>query len=84
MLTLSDMATEYFEGEWHVPTADGPEPWAVVTYTEEPSPETGCVGWCWWALGQMGDAPTYEAAKLKAETWIRARMNGMPASGRWA
>ena len=32
----------------------------------------------------MGDAPTYEDAKRKAETWIQARINGMPASGRWA
>jgi hypothetical protein len=30
MLTPADMATEYFEGEWRVPTSDGPEPWAAV------------------------------------------------------
>jgi len=81
---LGEVATEFFEGEWHFPKADGPEPWAVITYTDEPSPETGCVGWCWWALGRMGDAPTYEEAKRKAETWVQARIEGMPASGRWA
>ena len=35
-----------FEGR-----AEGPEPWAVITRTDEPSPETGHVGWCWWAMG---------------------------------
>jgi hypothetical protein len=29
---------------------------------DEPSPETGDEGWCWWAMGSMGEAPTYEAA----------------------
>ena len=28
-------------------------PAAVVTYSEEPSPETGHVGWMWWALGAV-------------------------------
>jgi hypothetical protein len=69
---LDDVPTEYFEGEWHFAKADGPEPWAVITYAEEPSPETGCVGWCWWALGHMGDAPSYEEAKRKAEALIAA------------
>jgi hypothetical protein len=59
---LKTLPTEYFEGEWRLPTADGAEPWAVVTYAEEPSPETGHVGWCWWAPGEMGDAPTYDSA----------------------
>lgn len=81
---LGEVPTEFFEGEWHFPKADGPKPWAVITYADEPSPETGDVGWCWWALGMAGDAPTYEDAKRKAETWIQARINGMPASGRWA
>lgn len=44
---------------------------AVITYdSEEPSPETGHVGWCWWALGKMGDAPTREAACAAAEAEI--------------
>lgn len=83
MFELSGMATEYFEGEWLVPTADGPEPWALVTYAEEPSPETGHVGWCWWARGVMGDAESYEDAKRQAVHAL-ARRAGMPESGRWA
>lgn len=75
MLTISDMATEFFEGEWHVPAAEGPAPWAVIVYTDEPSPETGHVGWCWWALGAMGDAPTYEAACTAAVAEIQRRMD---------
>ena len=80
---LCEVPTEFVEGEWNWPTDDS-DPAAVVTYSEEPSPETGHVGWCWWALGWMGDAPTYEDAKRKAETWVHARINGMPPSGRWA
>jgi hypothetical protein len=70
---LVGLPTEYFEGEWHFPKAEGPEPWAVITYADEPSPETGHVGWCWWALGAMGDAPTYEAARDAAEAEIQRR-----------
>jgi len=69
--------TEFFEGEWHFPKADGPEPWAVITYTQEPSPETGHVGWCWWAMGAMGDAPTYEAARDAAVAEIQRRMDNI-------
>ena len=83
-LLLHELPTEFFEGEWRFPTADGPEPWAVITYADEPSPETGHVGWCWWALGQMGDAPTYEEAKRKAEAQIQARINSAPVTGRRA
>lgn len=61
-MNVDEVPTEFFEGEWRFPQAEGPGPWAVVTYTHEPSPETGHVGWCWWAQGAMGDAPTYEAA----------------------
>lgn len=71
----NEVPTEFFEGEWHCPKADGPEPWAVITYTCEPSPETGCVGWCWWAMGSMGDAPTYEAARDAAVAEIQRRMD---------
>lgn len=56
------LPTEYHEGEWHFAKPGNPEPWAVVTFTDEPSPETGHEGWCWWAMGSMGEAPTYEAA----------------------
>jgi len=58
---LGEVPTEFVEGAWCWPTDDS-DPAAVVTYSEEPSPETGHVGWMWWALGAMGDAPTYEAA----------------------
>jgi hypothetical protein len=72
MTIASVMGTEYFDGAWHVPDADGPEPLAVVTYTDEPSPETGHVGWCWWALGKMGDADSYDDARGRAESSLRA------------
>ena len=72
---LGEVPTEFFEGEWHFPKADGPEPWAVITYTDEPSPETGHVGWCWWAMGSMGDAPSYEAARDAAVAEIQRRMD---------
>ncbi len=57
----AEVPTEYVDGAWRWPEHDS-DPAAVVTYTTEPSPETGHVGWCWWARGAMGDAPTYEAA----------------------
>lgn len=66
--------TEFVEGVWRFP-AEGSEPSAVVVYTEEPSPETGHVGWCWWALGRMGEAPTYEAACAVAVAEIQRRMD---------
>jgi hypothetical protein len=72
---LGEVPTEFFEGEWHFPRADGPEPWAVITLADEPSPETGHVGWCWWAMGSMGDAPSYEAARAAAEAEIQRRMD---------
>ena len=53
---LGEVPTELVNGEWCFPQTEGPEPSAVITYTDEPSPETGDVGWCWWALGDMGDA----------------------------
>lgn len=67
---LRPAPTEFFEGDWYVAgaaAADGPEPWAIVTYASEPSPETGHVGWCWWALGKMGDSPSYEQARTAAQ-----------------
>lgn len=73
---LRGLATEYVEGEWIVPTADCPEPAAVVTYASEPSPETGHVGWCWWALGRMGESASYEEAKAAAEAVVRRVIDG--------
>lgn len=69
--TIAEVPTEYIEGEWRFEEADGAEPAAVITHTTEPSPETGHVGWCWWALGRMGDAPSYEAAKAAAEAVVQ-------------
>lgn len=65
-MKIDRLATEFFDGEWRIPSADGPSPWAVVTFTDEPSPETGHVGWQWWALGSMGEASSYEQACEKA------------------
>ena len=64
--------TEYVDGRWIFPTADGPEPDAEVPYAIEPSPETGHVGWCWWARGRMGEAKTYQAATRAAEQSLQA------------
>lgn len=72
--TLGEVPTEFVEGEWCWPTDDS-DPAAVVTYSEEPSPETGHVGWMWWALGAMGDAPTYDAACMAAVAEIQRRMD---------
>lgn len=63
--------TEFVDGRWIHPSPSGPEPDAVVTYTTVPSPETGHVGWCWWARGRMGDAQSYEDAKRAAEAALR-------------
>lgn len=62
---LRPAPTEFVDGQWVLPGEH--EPAAVVTYAIEPSPETGHVGWCWWARGDMGDAPSYEQAKAAAE-----------------
>lgn len=65
--------TECVDGRWIHPTDDS-EPVALVTYAFEPSPETGHEGWCWWALGKMGDAASYEQARLAAERVIAAKL----------
>lgn len=67
------------EGEWVLGGDDHgddhPDDAAVVTYASEPSPETGDVGWCWWALGRMGSAPTLREAMRAAEAEIQRRMD---------
>jgi len=67
---------EYVEGEWRYGCRDPepPEAAACITFAAEPSPETGHIGWCWWALGKMGDAATLDEAKAKAEAVLQARM----------
>ena len=74
---LASTTLEFVRGAW-VPACDA-EALALVTYATNPSPETGHVGWCWWARGKMGDAPTLAAAMLAAEknleggTWSSLR-----------
>jgi hypothetical protein len=63
---------EYIEGEWVHPGGGG-DPGAVVTYAREPSPETGHVGWVWWAMGDMGESVSLEAAKAAAITSLERR-----------
>lgn len=70
---------EYRKGEWTFggdrtaePNEDD-EPAAFITYATEPSPETGHIGWCWWALGKMGNAPSLRDAMAAAEEAIRRR-----------
>lgn len=67
------MATEYFEGEWIVPTADGPEPWAVVVPRTRPAP-----GWTWWAQGVIGESDSYEEAKAAAVKALWGRIGVAP------
>lgn len=55
--------------------SDHPYAQALYTQIDKPSPETGHVGWCWWAMGSMGDAPTYEAARDSAVAEIQRRMD---------
>ena len=40
---------------------------AYVAYTTEPSPETGHIGWVWWAQGRMGEAAALMDAMAQAE-----------------
>lgn len=76
---LGEVPTELVNGEWCFPQAEGPVPAAVITYTDEPSPETGDVGWCWWACGGMGCAPTYDDARQAAEAEIKRRIRNRMA-----
>ena len=62
--------TEFVDGCWVLPTHDSC-PDAVVTFASEASPETGHQGWCWWALGRMGEALSYNEARAKAEAAVR-------------
>lgn len=71
LLNINRLPTEFWKSafadspSWHWPS--NAEPLALVTYATEPSPETGHVGWCWWAQGRMGEANSYEAACAAAE-----------------
>lgn len=75
-----DLATEYFDGRWNVPEAEGPEPLACVSCRE---PATGAPDdWCWWALGEMGDASTYDAARAAAMSALERRGLCLTCKGR--
>ena len=64
---MIDHTTEYFDGGgWSASQPTDSNAVAVVTYTDEPSPETGDEGWCWWAMGHTGEAATRESAKAAA------------------
>lgn len=70
---LHGLRTEYYDGAWRFAT-DESDPQALITYTVTPSPETGHVGWCWWALGKMGDAESYESACKAAESALQRKL----------
>ena len=69
------LPAELIDGEWECGGSEG-EPDASVTYTEEPYPETGHVGWCWWAHGKMGDAESLVGAMGAAEAALKAEAPG--------
>lgn len=71
---------EYVEGEWRYGCEDPepPEAAACITFTANPSPETGHVGWCWWALGKMGEARTLKEAREMCEAVIESHIGGTP------
>ena len=72
---------ELVDGKWRCGErgADyGREAEAVITYATEPSPETGHVGWVWWAQGKMGDAESLQAAREAAEAALNLK-KGRPA-----
>lgn len=51
------------------------ELWRTYIGFSEFQPErSGRVGWCWWADGSMGCAPTYEDACRAAEAAIYRRI----------
>lgn len=72
---LPAIPIEYIEGEWVFGDDGEGDAAAVITYSVEPSPETGHVGWCWWALGKMGDAMTLRDAMTAAERAIQERID---------
>lgn len=62
---------DYVDGEWRYGCHDDAEPAMIVTYASEPSPETGHVGWVWWAQGKMGEATTLPGAMRAAEAALQ-------------
>jgi hypothetical protein len=71
LLRAGRLKSEYVGGEWVVPGSGAPQ--AVVSYAEEPSPETGSEGWVWWAMGDMGESDSFAAALKAAEHSLERR-----------
>ena len=71
---------EYVEGEWRYGCTDPepPEAAACVVFATKPSPETGHVGWCWWALGKTGESRTLREARAAAEAVIEKVLASVP------
>ena len=64
-----------YEAQARMHKTEGPEPWAVITRTDEPSPETGARRMVLVGDGFEGDAPSYEAARDAAVAEIQRRMD---------
>ena len=71
---IRTLPTEFVAGEWIL--SGLAEPDAIVTYASTPSPETGDIGWCWWARGKMGSRRYYMDARAAAERALRAHGSG--------
>lgn len=61
---------EFRAGRWAHGDGDD-DPAAVITYSTTPSPETGHVGWVWWARGKTGEASSLREAKRMAVGKLR-------------
>jgi hypothetical protein len=83
LLRAGKMHSEFDGIIWHraIDQSIGCEPLAIVTYSEEPSPETGHVGWCWWAMGRMGDAPSFIEAQMAAQMRVHKIKSGETSEG---
>jgi hypothetical protein len=51
---------------WYLPEVDGPVSDGLVVWAQTETVELA-FGWCWWALGRMGDSASYEDACAKVE-----------------
>lgn len=72
LFRINQLPVEFWNGRWHLPSGGRSDAIAIIVYDAEPCPETGHVGWCWWARGKMGEAKTYEDAKRQAEAKLEA------------
>jgi hypothetical protein len=46
---------------------------AVITYSSDPSPDTGHVGWVWWVHWNVGEANSLREAKYMAQAALEKR-----------